>query len=462
MILMCDNEFSLRNERGGFENFLSRLLLIPGARSPGGGLTEPYRSLAFYVLLGQRPVTSLSILQIMLKKESQPLIGKQIGQLLAQELKVDSRVFTSGRNYEDRIASILRTLETIGILEKVSTRGKKHYVQRQGYRIALPDLVRSVVSGFEKGEVMFPPHKHEEVDLLLLFKTLFDDRIGNVLRVDRLERFEVGKIVESLLDPKVGIDFYNTLRIIMETQKELKPGMNSSELQHVIFEAASRIDPRGAERYLREYPEPIGIMVKGVREEFDIRLMRRLIYEEARSLSIHSASRDEIINNTRLFVNKDPKNQNESTIRESLRIQLISRFIYVSDIGKTCEELFSNAMTTLDQALTLLRSGDAQGGSSLLVNAAGFVVQRTLLVVGILPFKDERRSAEFLTSLLRSSRDIDSISRELRNLRESQDKLKTIFNLRGLLIGQVHELSTLISCVYQTKKLLKTTNKIPS
>jgi hypothetical protein len=445
-------KFNLRNERRNFLDFHRLVSSIKEATSASGSLVEPYRSLVFYSIFGQRPVTCLSVLQILLENNSEPLIGKNIGKLLSKKFSVSSKSFTLGRSYADRVAKLLKALTAIGILEKVPIPGTR---RAQGYRIAAVNFVEMLVSGFEEGKTIFYVPSERETDLLKLFRILFDERIGYVSRAGKLHPFEVGKVIESLVDPKVGMDFYNALRIITEIQQQLQPKMTTTELQRIIYNSALKFDRFAAERYLREYTEPLIVRIKGKEEIFDYKLMRQLISEEAYGLTIHSETRDEIITNTMLFIKKDSEKQNEQSIRESLHIQLVSKFLSVDNLRDDCRDLLKNAKASIDAATTFIKSKDIPDGTIHLMNTAMFATQLLLLLAGYLPFKDEKRSADFLTALLKSEKKILTT-----NLGIPSDELKIVFRLHELLTGRIYNQPILSTYAFETKKLLKAITRI--
>ena len=97
-----------RNERKKFVNFVEAIAArFPRAVSKEQTLKEPYKSLAFIVTVGQRPLTSLLILEILLRRGEKPLNGKEIGEMLARELKISPTLTTKGGNFKDRVGDLI-------------------------------------------------------------------------------------------------------------------------------------------------------------------------------------------------------------------------------------------------------------------------------------------------------------------------------------------------------------------
>jgi hypothetical protein len=100
-----------RNERKKFAEFVDAIITrFPEALSDDQSLREPYRSLAFLVTVGQRPVTAILVLEILLKARERPLDGKHIGEKMAEQLKIPPSLTTKGGNYKDRVGDILSRL----------------------------------------------------------------------------------------------------------------------------------------------------------------------------------------------------------------------------------------------------------------------------------------------------------------------------------------------------------------
>jgi len=134
-VLRDGQKAKFRNERKRFLDFAKIIGdRFPQAVAKDGTLIEPYRSLVYLVTIGQRPVTSMLTLDILLKAGRKPLSGKEVGRRLAKQLEVPPAMTTAGGNYKDRVGDLLLTLCKTGVLEEASATGAGRAAEK-GFRI---------------------------------------------------------------------------------------------------------------------------------------------------------------------------------------------------------------------------------------------------------------------------------------------------------------------------------------
>lgn len=119
-----------------------------------GRIKEPVKSIIDLVIIGYRPVTSLSILALLVENQNKPMYGAQIGAQLERRFELPKGWFTKTRYYDTRVAKLLKILQRQGIMEEVPVRdirANKGYV---GYRVAEPlyPSVKEAMLSFLKGE----------------------------------------------------------------------------------------------------------------------------------------------------------------------------------------------------------------------------------------------------------------------------------------------------------------------
>ncbi len=118
-----------------------------------GRLKEPLKSVIDLIIMGYRPVTSLSIFSILVEKENKPMYGSQIGAELENKFQLPKGWFTKTRYYDTRIGKLLKTLQRQNILEEMKVKNGRMNKEYNGYRItekiypALKDRILSLHRG---------------------------------------------------------------------------------------------------------------------------------------------------------------------------------------------------------------------------------------------------------------------------------------------------------------------------
>src|SRR4030043_1087512 len=101
-----------------------------------GRIAEPFKSVIDLIVIGYRPVTSLSIIAALVENGNKPMYGSQIGAQLEKRFDLPKGWFTRTRYYDTRIGKLLKIMHRQNILEELKVkdlRANKEYV---GYRIA--------------------------------------------------------------------------------------------------------------------------------------------------------------------------------------------------------------------------------------------------------------------------------------------------------------------------------------
>lgn len=402
-ILREGEQTKFKNERKKFAKFVDTVITrFPEALSDDKTLREPYKSLAFLVTIGQRPITSILILQILLRAGEKPLDGKQIGEKLAKHLKVPPTLTTKGGNYKDRVGDILSTFVKIGILEPV--RSQEPGRRNEGFRIRKASFaeVKSFIDCIDYGEGILcnvQPSKLED-----LFKKRFDQRLKHVIKSGSEERqpFSIGKIMKSLLDPKLDISFETALRMVEEAEPELKTGMETLDIQSMLYNALKKHDSKAAENYRLTYPEILSItMSNGSTETVNYKLVKTLIEKEAK-LKLTSNLLDEWASTVYNVITRNPKNyQQETTVREFIDALVHSECLHVRSVESFIRDHFENALSALDGCRYSLTSDEVGTARGLFGQFLEQICLTILVEFGQLPFRDFQENVDLITNLLK-------------------------------------------------------------
>jgi len=100
-----------------------------------GKIREPIRSILDLIVVGYRPVTSLSIFSVLVENQNRPMYGSQIGAQLEHRFQLPKGWFTKTRYYDTRIGKLLKILQRQNILEEVKVKNWKTNKEYIGYRI---------------------------------------------------------------------------------------------------------------------------------------------------------------------------------------------------------------------------------------------------------------------------------------------------------------------------------------
>ncbi|MGD8544653.1 MAG: hypothetical protein PVH12_00630, partial [Candidatus Bathyarchaeota archaeon] len=410
-LLKDKSQVKFRNERKKFCQFVETILdKFPQAVLDDGTLDEPYRSFTFLTTIGQRPITSLLILQILLENRG-GLNGKEIGKKLAKKLEISPMLTTKGGNYKDRVGDLISTFKKIGILESTSSKKKGHF-RGEGFRIkksVIPEVEafldctmseRNILSGFKS------------LSFKDLFEARFDKRLGDVTKSGKGKRepFKIGKIMKSLLDPKLGISFEDAITVIEEVEPQLTKGMKTTEIQSMLYAALKKHDKKAAENYRLSYPEITSIaMSDGRTETVNYKLVTNLIDKEVK-LKLTRNLLDRFASTVYNVISRNPKNYtNETAIREYIFALVRSECTYIRSVDRFIREHIESAQSALEGCQNSLESDEVPPATVLL---GQFLEQISLVAIvqfGYLPFKDFDENIDLISNLLRQ----EEIKREL-------------------------------------------------
>jgi len=410
-----------RNERRKFVELVEAIASrFPRAELDDGTLAEPFRSLAFLVTVGQRPATSLIILEIMLEVEG-PLHGREIGEELAKKLKVSPKLTTKGGNYMDRVGDLVATFVKTGILEPVYSEKAGYFVD-EGFRIRESAVaeVRAFMDCITLEDGVLCGLR--PISLEDLFMERFDRKIEYVVKSgsEERQRFCIGKIISSLLDLRVGASFELALRVIEEAETELKTGMKTLEIQSLLYNTLKKYDDKAAENYRLTYPEILSMtMNSGEMEIVNYSLVKTLISEEVQ-LKLTSDLLNNVASTVYNVITRNPsKYQDERAVRKYIDALVLSEFF---DIGVDRASFIENHLKRAKSALEGCRSSlqsDLLGPASDLFGL--FLESITLVALtqfGYLPFRNFRRNVDLISNLLRQ----DLVKKQLQNILRLDEK----------------------------------------
>lgn len=406
-----------RNERRKFHELVDAMITtFPGAMSAERTLREPYRTIAFLAVIGQRPITSILILEILLE-HGKPLNGKEIGEKLAERLSISPALTTRGGNYEDRIGSLVSTFVKIGILELVLAETGRP--KEEGFRIRKTWIaeVEAFIECIKSRNGVLRSLSHRKIEEL--FKTRFDDRFKYVVKsgTARRQQFSIGKIIKSLLNPKLGVSFETAVRVVEEIEPELKQGMNTIDIQSALYNAIKKHDEKAAESYRLTYPKIQSMtMSDGEKRTVNYRLVKELIGKEAK-LKLTGNLLDQFASTTYNVITRNPGSyEHETAVREYIDALIRSECMPIrSDSGFVRDHLKS-ARSALDGCQNSLQSDEVAPARGLFEQFVDHICLVTLVEFGYLPFKSPKRNVDLISNLLKQG--------ELKREIETEFKMK--------------------------------------
>ncbi|UCH31658.1 MAG: hypothetical protein JSV05_09255 [Candidatus Bathyarchaeota archaeon] len=425
-LLVDGKQVKFRNERRKFVEFVDAVANeFPEAVSNDGTLNEPFRSLAFLVTIGQRPITSLLILQTLLEADKKLLNGKSIGKKLAEKLEISQALTTKGGNYEDRVGDLISIFVKMGILETAFSR-KAGYPKEEGFRIR--KSVRSEMKAFLDCFLF-------EWDILQRFKSLsfkesfverFDKRLGYVIKSGTKKRkaFKIGKIMKSLLDPKIGISFEESVDLIEEIEPNLTRGMKTFEIQEMLYSTLRKRDKKAAENYRQSYPKVSSIeMSDGKIETVNYKLVKALIDKEVK-LKLTRNTLDSFASTVYNVISKNPKNyKHETAVREYVYALVRSECVYVRSVSNFIKDQLASATSSLEGCRNSLESDEIAPARGLLRQFLEQISLAAIVGFGYLPFKDFRQNVDLISNLLRQ----EGIKKELQEEFQLNEEALTQF-----------------------------------
>ncbi|UCD40437.1 MAG: hypothetical protein JSV87_02610 [Candidatus Bathyarchaeota archaeon] len=435
-VLDDKGKVKFRNERRKFTEFIETILRVfPESVSNDGVLVEPFRSLAFLVTVGQRPITSLLILEILREAKRRPLNGKQIGETLAKKLGILPALTTKGGNYEDRVGDLVSAFVKIGILETVALQ-KADHPKQEGFRIkksVMPEVRTLLNSIALKRNVL---RGLRPANIKDLFSARFDERLGYVIKsgTRKKQPFSIGKIVKSLLNPKLNVSFEEAIAIVEEIEPQLNTGMRTTQIQSILYETLKRHNEKAAESYRQSYPKILSItMTSGKTKTVNYKLVKTLIDKEAK-LKLTRNLLDKFASIVYSVISKNPKNyRDETAIREYINALVRSECWHVRSTGSFIREHLESATSALDGCRSSLESDQIDPARGLL---GQFLEQISLVAVvefGYVPFKDFGQNIDLMSNLLRQ----EEIRKELHaEFKLNEDDLSHFQRIRFLVQGK--------------------------
>ncbi len=391
-----------RNERRQFSQFLELITtMLPEALGNDRTLKEPFKSLTFLVAVGQRPVTSLMILNTLLDAEKQPLKGKEIGAKIAQTLKISPTLTTQGGNYEDRVGVFLTTLVKVGVLERVFSAKGQH--EELGFRIKKTDRepVQTFINVLQAGLL----HRLRPLGINEALKTRFDRRIEHVIKSGSNEKqpFRIGKVLKSLLDPKLGADFDTAIEAVEAIEEKLKPGVTTLEIQSLLYKALRKYDQKVAENYRLNYPEILSMTLSdGSRRLVNYGLVKTLIKKEAK-LKLSSSFLNRFASTVYTTISRNPSNyENETAIREYISALIFAECLRVKSRRSFVSSHLIDAASALEGCRSALESDEVDSARDLLSQFLEQICLVILVEFEYLPFKSFEDNVNLISNLLKA------------------------------------------------------------
>jgi hypothetical protein len=119
-----------------------------------GKFKEPAKSVVELIVLGYRPVTSLSILAALIENQNRPMYGAQLGATLERQFQLPKGWFTKTRYYDGRIGKLLKILTRLNILEEIRVKDWRTNKEYIGYCIAkdIYPLIKDKLLAFSNGQ----------------------------------------------------------------------------------------------------------------------------------------------------------------------------------------------------------------------------------------------------------------------------------------------------------------------
>lgn len=393
-----------RNERKRFLHFLETIShLFPDAMSKDQTLKEPYRTICFLVTVGQRPITSLLVLDIFMREGI--LNGKEVGYKLARELRIPTALTTKGGNYKDRVGDLISAFKKMGILEQVSTKTSRLSTE-DGFRIRDPARgdVQNFLDCIRSEEGLLKNLQFSNLDDI--FKTRFDQKLEYVVKSgsDKRQPFSIGKIMKSLLNLKLGISFETALRVIEEVEPRLKKGMRTVDIQSALYNTLKEFDSKAAENYRLSYPEILSItMIDGEVKTVNYGLVKTLIDKEVR-LKLTSNLLDDLAKTVYNVITRNPKNyESETEIREYVEALVSSECVQVRSQANFVRDYLARAKSVLEGCQNSLQSDEIATATLLMRQFLEQISLVTLVEFGYLPFKDFTQNVDLISNLLKQS-----------------------------------------------------------
>ena len=146
----------------GPPRYIDMAFLSKDLMDADGNVKEPLKSILDLIVIGYRPVTSLSIFSVLVENENKPMYGSQIGAELEKKFQLPKGWFTKTRYYDTRIGRLLKILLRQSILEEMKVKDWRTNKEYVGHRITghiYPTLKERILS-LHRGEnllILTPP-----------------------------------------------------------------------------------------------------------------------------------------------------------------------------------------------------------------------------------------------------------------------------------------------------------------
>lgn len=405
-----------------FAEVLKKVVRIEGASLEDGSLNEPYFSIAFLVILGQRFATTTSILEMLLMSHGKSMYGREIALELAKRLDKPEAEFTRGSAYQRRVAQVIDALTEAGILVLAKSRRRmgvsgravhyeinpKHFAEIERF-ISRLSSVLGVLAQEPRTTTATASGRCSEI-----LRERFDRKLGKVTHPSGdTEQFKASDLIGSLTGPDVGLPFYDALEVLESIEPRLKPHMKTAEIQRLVYSNLRSRNPKLAERYNREYPEEIHVkMSNGTSSPLGLSLVNKHIDLILRGYSIQNKRREVISDSvSKVFRNSPVDQMAESSLDGIAEAQISAMFdIPKDEIEVIVRQKIEHAGFSNLQRKSFCQSRAYDAANVQRMSISRDLVPAFLLMLGYAPLHDFESNLDLLLELIgRRSRRIASI-----------------------------------------------------
>lgn len=120
-----------RYREEGPPSYINSILFDKEFVNSEGQIREPAKSVLELVVLGYRPVTTSSILSILVENQNKPMYGAQLGKEMEKRFRLPKGWFTKTRYYDNRVGKLLKILCRLDVLQEteiIDSLTKRRYV----------------------------------------------------------------------------------------------------------------------------------------------------------------------------------------------------------------------------------------------------------------------------------------------------------------------------------------------
>lgn len=121
-------------------------------------MKEPVKSILDLVVIGYRPVTTVSILATLVENGNKPMYGTQLGNELEKRFQLPKGWFTKTRYYDNRIGKLLKLLCRLEVLEEtevIDSKSKRRYVGYHIVKTIYPAVRERILNFLQGGNLSF-------------------------------------------------------------------------------------------------------------------------------------------------------------------------------------------------------------------------------------------------------------------------------------------------------------------